>query len=142
MHVDARERFPELYAYNYGDEQIQTLKFKIDDDPRVTRVGRWLRQTSLDELPNLWNVLVGDITLVGPRPEIPEMSRYYTREQQRKFLVPPGVTGLAQIRGRGQLTFQETVACDVEYVERRSLWFNLHILWRTFVVVILRRGAF
>ena len=142
MVVDARERFPELYEYRYTDEQIRTIKFKLDNDPRLTRVGVWLRKSSLDELPNLWNVLAGQITLVGPRPEIPEMSRYYTPAQRRKFHVTPGVTGLAQVCGRGRLTFQETVAYDVEYVDRRSLGLNVWILWRTFVAVVLGRGAF
>ena len=142
MWVDAKQRFPELYRYGYTDEEILSLKFKLDDDPRRTRVGRWLRTTSLDELPNLWNVLTGDMTLVGPRPEIPEMSRFYTPAQRRKFAVRPGVTGLAQVAGRGQLTFQETVQLDVEYVTRRSVRLDLWLLWRTLVSVAKQTGAF
>jgi len=142
MHVDARQQFPELYRYQYSAEQIQSMKFKIGDDPRLTRFGAWLRRTSLDELPNLWNVLMGDMTLVGPRPEIPEMSPYYTPDQQRKFSVPAGVTGLAQVNSRGHLTFQKTVALDCEYVDSRSLWNDLKILWRTAIKVLANDGAF
>lgn len=141
MYVDARERFPELYAYQYSDEEIKTIKFKVSDDPRVTRVGRWLRKSSLDELPNFWNVLTGDMTLCGPRPEIPEMSPYYSQEQLRKFQVTAGLTGPAQVGGRGELTFQETADIDAEYVKARTLRGDLKILWQTVVAVIKRRGA-
>ena len=141
MYVDAKERFPELYAYQYSDEEIQTMKFKVSEDPRVTRVGRWLRKSSLDELPNFWNVLTGDMTLCGPRPEIPDMSPYHTKEQLKKFSVQAGLTGPAQVGGRGDLTFQETVDMDVEYVETRTLRGDLKILWQTIVAVIKQRGA-
>jgi len=141
MYVDAKERFPELYAYQYSDNEIQTMKFKVSDDPRVTRVGRWLRKTSLDELPNFWNVLKGDMTLCGPRPEIPEMSPYHTKEQLKKFKVQAGLTGPAQVGGRGDLTFQETLEMDVEYVETRTLLGDIKILWQTIVAVIKQRGA-
>lgn len=141
MYVDAKERFPELYAYQYSDEEIQTIKFKVSDDPRVTRVGRWLRKTSLDELPNFWNVLIGDMTLCGPRPEIPEMSPYYSQDQLRKFQVQAGLTGPAQVGGRGDLSFQETVDMDAEYVTSRSLRGDLKILWQTVVAVVKQRGA-
>ena len=93
LYADARQRFPELYAYQYSHEELADLKFKIDNDPRVTRCGVWLRKSSLDELPNFWNVLTGDMALVGPRPEIPEMLRYYHGEMLMKFSVRPGVTG-------------------------------------------------
>ena len=141
MYVDARTRFPELYAYDYSDEEIQSMKFKVSNDPRVTRVGRWLRKSSLDELPNFWNVLTGDMTLCGPRPEIPEMSPYYTKRQLKKFHVLAGLTGPAQVGGRGDLTFQETVKTDTNYVETRSLKGDLRILWQTVVAVIERKGA-
>lgn len=142
MYVDARRRFPALYEYRYTERELRAFKFKSDDDPRLTRVGRFLRKTSLDELPNFWNVMKGDVTLVGPRPEIPEMTPYYDPTQLRKFRVRPGVTGLAQIRGRGHLTFLETVACDVTYVDSRSLGLDLRILWETVAAVVRRRGAF
>lgn len=142
MHVDARQRFPELYAYSYDDETIQRMKFKLDNDPRLTAVGRVLRKTSLDELPNFWNVLRGDMALVGPRPEIPEMLPYYKGDMRRKFDVRPGVTGLAQVSGRGYLGFMDTVALDLEYVRRRSLRYDLWILVRTVKKVLTGDGAF
>lgn len=141
MLVDARERYPELYAYDYSPRELGSMCFKLPHDPRSTRVGRWLRRTSLDELPNLVNVLRGDMTLVGPRPEIPEMLPYYEPHQYCKFAVKPGVTGLAQISGRNILRFVETNAKDVEYVQRRSVGFDLWILVRTTWCVALMIGA-
>jgi lipopolysaccharide/colanic/teichoic acid biosynthesis glycosyltransferase len=141
MHVDARERFPELYEYQYSDEELPTMFFKLPHDPRSTRVGRRLRRTSLDELPNLINVLRGEMTLVGPRPEIPEMLPYYEPEQLCKFAVKPGLTGLAQVSGRNILRFVDTNAKDVEYVHARSLALDLTILWRTVGAVALMVGA-
>ncbi len=142
MYIDARERFPDLYAYRYDDATIRTMRFKILDDPRLTPVGRWLRRTSLDEIPNLWNVLRGDISMVGPRPEIPQMLPYYEPWQLEKFAVKPGVTGLSQISGRGLLGFQDTIAEDVRYVHERGFLVDLGILARTFVEVVRRQGAF
>lgn len=141
MYVDARERFPELYAYRYSDEEIKQIKFKVTDDPRVTRIGQFLRPTSLDELPNFWNVLIGDMTLVGPRPEIPEMSPYYSPRQLRKFTVLAGITGPSQISGRGDLTFQETGNLDAEYVMQRTLKSDIAILWKTLVAVFKGKDA-
>ncbi|MEZ5143108.1 MAG: sugar transferase [Acidimicrobiales bacterium] len=141
MYVDARERFPELYDYDHSDEDLDTLYFKFAEDPRLTRVGAHLRRTSLDELPNFINVLKGDISLVGPRPEIPEMIPCYQPEQLLKFATKPGVTGLAQISGRNILRFKETTEHDLEYVRRRSLRFDLQILCRTPGVVVRMIGA-
>lgn len=143
LYVDARERFPELYAYKYTDEEIKTLIFKLRDDPRVTRIGRWLRSSTLDELPNFWNVLTGEMALVGPRPEIPEMMRYYcTQELMSKFSVRPGITGLSQVSGRGELSFLETAMYDIDYVKNRSLALDIEILLKTLYSVFLRKGAF
>ena len=142
LYVDARQRFPELYAYKYSEADLRTMKFKIEDDPRVTRVGKWLRKTSLDELPNFWNVLKGDMALVGPRPEIPEMLRYYHGWMREKFAVRPGVTGLAQTSGRGRLGFMETVQLDVDYVQKRSIRYDAAIFLNTVRMVVLRDGAF
>ncbi len=142
MYADARERFPQLYAYRYSPEEIEQLAFKVPYDPRVTRVGEFLRRTTLDELPNFWNVLTGAMNLVGPRPEIPEMLPYYREEHLAKFSVPPGVTGLAQISGRGRLRFLETAELDVEYVRQRSLRLDAWIFARTAWMILRRDGAF
>jgi lipopolysaccharide/colanic/teichoic acid biosynthesis glycosyltransferase len=142
LYVDARQRWPHLYAYRYTADEVAALHFKLKNDPRVTRVGRWLRKSTLDELPNLWNVLTGDVALVGPRPEIPEMLPYYDDVTLAKFSVRPGVTGLAQVRGRGDLSFRDTVALDVEYVRTRSLRLDVEILLSTVICTVLRKGAF
>lgn len=142
MYPDARERFPDLYAYDYDEERLASLKFKAPHDPRVPPWAEWMRKSSLDELPNFWNVLIGQMSVVGPRPEIPEMVKYYRQDQELKFQVKPGVTGLAQIEGRGHLTFQETVAYDLDYVKHRSLWLDLKIIAKTLWVTIVQDGAF
>jgi len=115
--------------------------FKIKDDPRVTRLGKFLRRWSLDELPQLWNVFHGDLSLVGPRPHLPEEVQQYTDFQKRVFAVKPGLTGLAQISGRSNLPFREEVRLDLRYVEEWSPWLDLWILWRTVGVVLEGRGA-
>jgi lipopolysaccharide/colanic/teichoic acid biosynthesis glycosyltransferase len=142
LYADARKRFPELYAYRYTEEEIANIKFKIYPDPRVTPQGRWLRQTSLDELPNFWNVLKGDMALVGPRPEIPEMLPYYRGWMLEKFNVRPGITGLAQVSGRGRLSFYDTVRLDVEYARTRSAWLDLKVVLKTVVLILIKDGAF
>lgn len=142
LYTDARTRFPELYAYRYTPEEIRTLKFKREVDPRVTPAGRWLRKSTLDELPNFWNLLKGDIALVGPRPEIPEMLAHYTPRQLAKFSVKPGITGFAQTHGRGNLSFQDTIAYDLEYVQRRSLRMDLWLIVRTLRMLLKLDGAF
>ena len=142
LYADAKQRFPELYKYQYSPEELQGLKFKVYPDPRVTAQGKWLRQSSLDELPNFWNVLTGDMALVGPRPEIPEMLPYYQREMLAKFSVRPGITGLAQTSGRGRLRFYDTVELDMEYVRTRSLWMDVKLIGKTVKMILLRDGAF
>jgi lipopolysaccharide/colanic/teichoic acid biosynthesis glycosyltransferase len=114
--------------------------FKIPDDPRITRVGRFLRATSLDELPQLFNVLRGDMSLVGPRPTSFEPSRYELWHTQR-LDVRPGITGLWQVEGRNVTTFDERLRLDVQYIRRRSLAFDVMLLARTVVVVLRRSGA-
>jgi undecaprenyl phosphate N,N'-diacetylbacillosamine 1-phosphate transferase len=109
------------------------------DDPRVTPFGRFLRQTSLDELPQLFNVLRGDMSLVGPRPDQVDQIRFYTETEKRKLLVKPGITGLAQICGRNNITWEQRKALDVEYVDRQSFWVDLGILARTIPYVLLRK---
>ncbi len=111
------------------------------DDPRVTRVGRILRMLSIDELPNLVNVIRGDMSLVGPRPPIPYEVAMYDERSRRRLTVKPGMTGLAQVKGRGSLTFEEIVELDLEYVRRRSIWLDVKILLATIPAVIGRRGV-
>ncbi len=101
------------------------------EDPRITRVGRWLRETSLDELPQLINVLRGEMSLVGPRPLYVQQMAEWNERQRRRLLVKPGLTGLAQVSGRGGLTIEEKLELDVRYVETIGLWADLRILWRT-----------
>ena len=105
--------------------------FKLDADPRVTRVGAWLRRTSLDELPQLFNVLRGEMSLVGPRPVLPWEARLFSEAYQRRFAVKPGITGLWQVSGRSRLSMRTALELDVEYVLRRSLALDLSILLRT-----------
>jgi lipopolysaccharide/colanic/teichoic acid biosynthesis glycosyltransferase len=142
MYSDARARFPEYYAYKFKPEEFHKQYPTIQDDPRVTRAGRVLRQLSIDELPNLWSVLTGNLRLVGPRPEALEVLQYYTPEEMYKFAYKPGITGLAQINGRGLLNWGETLAFDLEYVRSRSIALDLKILFMTLIRVCMRHGAF
>lgn len=142
MYVDAKERFPELYAYRYADSEFDDAFYKLADDPRNTRVGRWLRRTTLDELPNLFNVLLGDLSLVGPRPELPELVRYYRPEELACFFTKAGLTGLAQVAGRSLLTVRERLTLDLRYVAHQSVLLDLRILAKTALVVVTQRGAF
>lgn len=118
------------------------LLFKMKDDPRVTRVGRVLRKYSLDELPQLWNVLVGDMSLVGPRPPLPAEVRGYENHVHRRLYIKPGLTGMWQVNGRSDLSWEESVRLDLYYVENWSLPGDLMIIWRTFKVVINPVGAY
>jgi exopolysaccharide biosynthesis polyprenyl glycosylphosphotransferase len=111
-------------------------------DPRITRYGRWLRATSIDELPQLWNVLRGEMSLVGPRPEMPFIVARYDEWQRRRLAVKPGITGLWQILGRKDLPMHENLQYDFYYIRNRSLAFDLSILLRTIGAVLSRRGAF
>jgi len=116
--------------------------FKIRDDPRVTRVGKFVRRSSLDEFPQLWNVLRGEMSMVGPRPQIPEEVAQYTPEQRERLLVKPGITCLWQISGRNDLDFDAWMELDREYIHRRSLMLDISILLRTLPAVIARKGAY
>lgn len=116
--------------------------FKIRDDPRLTRVGRWLRRLSIDELPQLWNVLKGDMSLVGPRPPVPAEVDQYQPWHRKRLLVSPGVTGLWQVSGRSELTFDEMVMLDLFYAENWSLGLDFKIMLRTIPTVIMGTGAY
>lgn len=139
---DAKERFPELYDYRIPPDDLKNYRFKVPSDPRATRVGQWLRQSTLDELPNFWNVFTGNMALVGPRPEIPEFLPNYSESQLRIFTIRPGVTGFAQISGRGWLTFPETKKWDLLHLEKRGLRSDCRVLLATVARVIFRHGAF
>jgi len=115
--------------------------FKMDKDPRITRVGRILRRTSLDELPQLFNVLKGDMSLVGPRPGLPYEVKMYKNWYSRRLTTIPGITGLWQVSGRSERTFDEMVALDLEYIDNWSLWLDIKILFKTIFVVLKREGA-
>jgi lipopolysaccharide/colanic/teichoic acid biosynthesis glycosyltransferase len=142
MYADARTRFPELYQYAFTATNFHQQFSNLQPDPRITRVGRVLRKLSVDELPNLWSVLVGDIRLVGPRPEAPEVLQYYTPQEMYKFACTPGITGLAQINGRGLLNWGETLAWDLQYIRKRSVLLDLKIIALTIWRVVMRFGAF
>ncbi len=138
MVADAEARLHEVAHLNEVDGPI----FKSRRDPRVTRVGRVLRRTSLDELPQLWNVLRGDMSLVGPRPPLPTEVAQYEPWQRDRLLAPGGITGLWQVSGRNLLGFEDMVRLDLEYITRWSLWLDLVILARTVLVVFTARGAY
>jgi lipopolysaccharide/colanic/teichoic acid biosynthesis glycosyltransferase len=116
--------------------------FKLRDDPRVTRIGKTLRRYSLDELPQLWNVIRLDMSLVGPRPPLASEVATYDEDVHRRLLVKPGLTGLWQISGRSDLSWEDSVRLDLYYVENWSFTGDLRILWRTSRVVLQRRGAY
>jgi len=136
----------------YREQPFQLLKFctmtqhrdaagaLLPDSQRLTALGRWLRRTSLDELPQLWNVLRGEVSLVGPRPFIHEYLPLYSAAQKVRFRVRPGITGWAQVNGRNAISWEEKFAYDAWYVEHRSLGLDLRILWRTAGRVLGRRG--
>ena len=123
-----------------GEPEGET-PFKLTDDARVTRLGRLLRRSSVDELPQLINVLRGEMSLVGPRPPIPYEVEEYPSHWFARFAVKPGMTGLWQVAGRSQVPLEEMVRLDIEYARRRSLWLNLQIMLRTIPAVLSRRGA-
>lgn len=139
MYVDAERRLEEVRDHNV--HQVGPL-FKAPDDPRITGVGRFLRRTSLDELPQLWNVLRGHMSLVGPRPPLPCEVEQYQNDVYRRLLVKPGLTGLWQVSGRSDLTWEESVRLDLYYVENWNLFLDVSILMRTFRAVVAARGAY
>lgn len=116
--------------------------FKMKNDPRITFLGRILRKTSLDELPQLWSVLKGDMSLVGPRPPLPEEVSNYTLEERRRLDIKPGLTGIWQVSGRSDTTFTQQVKLDLEYIESHSIWGDLMILLKTIPAVLLGKGAY
>ena len=126
MYSDARERFPHLYDYrSVRRDEVASFRFHFDGDPRVTKVGRFLRKHSIDELPNFWNVLRGEMSVVGPRPEIPELAHVYGEDLELLLSVKPGVTSPAKCIGRDERPLGETLAMDLEYAAAWSFWLDL-----------------
>ncbi len=138
MHEGAEAELEQLRELNEADGPI----FKIRDDPRLTRVGRFLRRTSLDELPQLWNVLRGEMSLVGPRPPLPAEVIHYMEWHKKRLEVRPGMTALWQVSGRSTLSFDEGVLLDIYYIENWSLWLDFKILLRTIPQVLFGDGAY
>jgi lipopolysaccharide/colanic/teichoic acid biosynthesis glycosyltransferase len=138
MCPDAERRLQELMARNHHKEGVT---FKINDDPRLTHVGGWLRAFSLDELPQFFNVLKGDMTLVGPRPPLPREVALYSLADRRRLLVKPGITCFWQIGGRSEIDFSGQVKLDVRYIETQSFWVDIVILFKTVPAVLSRKGA-
>ena len=141
MYKDAERRKKELLAQN----ELNGPVFKLANDPRITRVGRFLRRTSLDELPQFWNVLKGDMSLVGTRPPTPDEVEKYNAKHYRRISIRPGITGLWQVSGRNRIKdFEEIVALDVKYISEWSLWLDIKILLKTIVVLLTpsKAGAY
>ena len=138
MFTDAEDRLHTVLDANERSGPV----FKMKRDPRVTGCGRWLRRCSLDEVPQLLNVLRGEMSLVGPRPALPREVALYTPQQQQRLSVLPGLTGLWQVSGRATLSFEESVALDLAYVSRQSFVLNVSLLLRTIPAVLTGHGAY
>lgn len=123
-------------------DKIDKFIFQSKNDDRITRVGAFLRQTSLDEIPQLFNVFIGNMSLVGPRPEIPEVVEHYPEKYRERLLVLPGITGLAQISGRGEIELGETVYYDLKYIREYSVLMDIKIIFKTIIAVLKSEGAY
>lgn len=137
MVTDAEERLNDLLKHN----EVSGAMFKMKEDPRVTKIGRFIRKTSIDELPQLLNVLKGEMSLVGPRPPLPREVKEYTAYDKQRLLVIPGCTGLWQVTERNSVGFQEMVELDLEYISKRGLMYDLKIIFKTIQVMIKSNGA-
>lgn len=138
MVYNAEEILQQLLDKN----EIDGAMFKMKDDPRITRVGKFIRKTSLDELPQLWNVLRGDMSLVGPRPPLPREVTQYSSHDQQRLTVIPGCTGLWQVSGRNGLSFEEMVELDLYYIKHRSLWMDIKLIIRTVWIIVFPNNAY
>lgn len=123
-------------------KNLDKFVFQSKNDNRITKVGAFLRQTSLDELPQLVNVLIGDMSFVGPRPEIPDVVKFYPENYKQRLLVTPGITGLAQISGRGEIELGKTIGYDLTYIKNFSIYYDFKILLKTVTAVFKHDGAF
>jgi lipopolysaccharide/colanic/teichoic acid biosynthesis glycosyltransferase len=139
MYIDAEERKAAIAKQNEMDGGVI---FKMKEDPRITRIGKFLRRGSIDELPQLWNVLKGDMSLVGPRPPLPSEVQEYTLADRRRLEAVPGITCFWQVMGRSTIPFSEQVELDVAYIESQSLRQDLTILMKTIPAVLSGRGAY
>ena len=139
MYTDAEERKTEIMAQN---EMEGGVTFKMKDDPRVTKVGRIIRKTSIDELPQLWNVVKGDMSLVGPRPPVPQEVDEYSLSDRRRLEVIPGITCIWQVSGRSDIPFDQQVELDVQYIQSQSFWTDIKILLKTVPALLFGTGAY
>lgn len=138
MCVDAEKRLSEIRHLNEVDGPV----FKIAKDPRITKVGRFIRKVSIDELPQLMNILKGEMSIVGPRPPLPNEVKQYTLYHRQRLNVVPGLTCYWQIGGRSNMSFEQWVALDLKYIRERSVWVDLKIILRTVPVVLFGKGAY
>ena len=138
MYIDAEARKAELMKHNESGDGVI---FKMKRDPRITPVGRFIRKFSIDELPQLFNVLLGDMSLVGPRPPLPSEVRTYTLEERKKLNITPGITCLWQVSGRSELPFSRQIALDKEYIASQSAWKDFLILLKTIPAILTGKGA-
>jgi exopolysaccharide biosynthesis polyprenyl glycosylphosphotransferase len=132
----------ELLSQLLDKNEAEGLIFKMKEDPRITKVGRFIRKTSIDELPQLYNVLRGEMSLVGPRPTLPREVKEYNAYHMQRFQVTPGCTGLWQVSGRSSLTFEQMVELDLAYIAGRSLATDLKIIWKTFGAIVGNKDAY
>ncbi|OIB03756.1 multidrug MFS transporter [Paenibacillus sp. LC231] len=138
MVSNAEELLDKLLEQN----EISGAMFKMKEDPRITKIGRFIRKTSIDELPQLWNVVRGEMSLVGPRPALPREVLQYSSYDKLRLKVSPGCTGLWQVSGRNNLSFQEMLALDLEYIERRGIWLDVKVMFRTVKIMIFPNSAY
>lgn len=132
----------ELLEKLLDQNEVGGAMFKMKEDPRITKLGKFIRKTSIDELPQLWNVVRGDMSLVGPRPALPREVMQYTSYDKQRLSVSPGCTGLWQVSGRNNLSFQEMLELDLEYIERRNLWLDIKVMLRTVKVMVFPNSAY
>ncbi|WP_318245256.1 sugar transferase [Paenibacillus gallinarum] len=138
MVYNAEDMLEQLLAQN----EVSGAMFKMKNDPRVTQIGRFIRKTSLDELPQLWNVLKGEMSMVGPRPALPREVEEYSLYDKQRLGVTPGCTGLWQISGRSNLGFKEMVELDLKYIQDRTYWYDIKIIFKTIRVLFGTKDAF
>lgn len=138
MCMDAEQKLIELIDQN----EVEGAMFKIKEDPRVTKIGKKLRKTSIGELPQLWNVLKGEMSLIGPRPALPREVKKYDDYDMQRLLVKPGCSGLWQVSGRNELSFNEMVELDMMYIKNQSFAIDIKIVFKTIMVIIKSKGAY